>query len=195
MVPAAELTPTWTGGGGQPTFWCTGSVTSEIPAGIGAQLDDQHRGALGAADLPVGGKPVRRVGTSAGRRVAYVAHPYGPARVRTRSNNAPTPGRCRDLQWQRGIRGWQRGDSSLLWDEALQRGLRLHAIATDDSHMPLFDIGLAWTWVKVRRAYPGRGDRGLRAVTPTRRAGRASSRSTPPTTALRFAARRCVPST
>jgi hypothetical protein len=25
----------------------------------------------------------------------------------------------------------------------------LHGIATDDSHMPLFDIGQAWTWVKV----------------------------------------------
>jgi hypothetical protein len=41
-----------------------------------------------------------------------------------------------------------------MWDEGLQRGLQLHGIATDDSHMPLFDIGLAWTWVKVAERTP-----------------------------------------
>lgn len=47
-----------------------------------------------------------------------------------------------------------RGDSSVLWDEALELGIRLHSIATDDSHMPLFDIGLAWTWVNVAQRTP-----------------------------------------
>ena len=40
-----------------------------------------------------------------------------------------------------------RGDSSYLWDLALEAGMSLSAIATDDSHYPLFDIGDAWTMV------------------------------------------------
>lgn len=45
-----------------------------------------------------------------------------------------------------------RGDSSMIWDAALDAGRRLHGIATDDSHMPLFDIGHAWTWVRAEDA-------------------------------------------
>jgi hypothetical protein len=40
-----------------------------------------------------------------------------------------------------------RGDSSYLWDLALEAGMSLSAIATDDSHYPLFDVGDAWTMV------------------------------------------------
>lgn len=40
-----------------------------------------------------------------------------------------------------------RGDSSYIWDLALESGQSLSAIATDDSHYPLFDIGDAWTMV------------------------------------------------
>ncbi len=42
-----------------------------------------------------------------------------------------------------------RGDASLHWDEALERGARLTALATDDSHHPGYDSGFAWTWVKA----------------------------------------------
>jgi hypothetical protein len=42
-----------------------------------------------------------------------------------------------------------RGDSALHWDEALELGRPLHALATDDSHHPGFDSGLAWTWVRA----------------------------------------------
>jgi hypothetical protein len=42
-----------------------------------------------------------------------------------------------------------RGDSSLHWDEALERGHRLFALATDDSHHPGFDSGFAWTMVRA----------------------------------------------
>lgn len=42
-----------------------------------------------------------------------------------------------------------RGDSSLHWDEALERGAPLTALATDDSHHPGYDSGFAWTWVKA----------------------------------------------
>lgn len=42
-----------------------------------------------------------------------------------------------------------RGDSSYLWDLALEAGHELSAIATDDSHYPLFDVGDAWTMVRA----------------------------------------------
>jgi hypothetical protein len=42
-----------------------------------------------------------------------------------------------------------RGDSSLHWDEALERGGKLFALATDDSHHPGFDSGFAWTMVRA----------------------------------------------
>ena len=42
-----------------------------------------------------------------------------------------------------------RGDSSYIWDLALEAGGSLSAIATDDSHYPLFDIGDAWTMVRA----------------------------------------------
>jgi len=42
-----------------------------------------------------------------------------------------------------------RGDASLHWDEALERGRLVHGLAVDDSHHPGFDSGLAWTWVRA----------------------------------------------
>lgn len=42
-----------------------------------------------------------------------------------------------------------RGDSSVHWDEALERGRPLFALATDDSHHPGFDSGFAWTMVRA----------------------------------------------
>ncbi|HEU5363853.1 MAG TPA: CehA/McbA family metallohydrolase [Gaiellaceae bacterium] len=42
-----------------------------------------------------------------------------------------------------------RGDSSLHWDEALEHGRALQALATDDSHHPGYDSGFAWTWVRA----------------------------------------------
>jgi hypothetical protein len=42
-----------------------------------------------------------------------------------------------------------RGDSSLHWDEVLERGRPLTALATDDSHHPGYDSGFAWTWVRA----------------------------------------------
>ncbi|MEP6973642.1 MAG: hypothetical protein ABI869_05810 [Actinomycetota bacterium] len=42
-----------------------------------------------------------------------------------------------------------RGDSSYVWDLALEAGMPLSAIATDDSHYPLSDIGNAWTMIRA----------------------------------------------
>lgn len=40
-----------------------------------------------------------------------------------------------------------RGDSSYLWDLALEAGMSLSGIATDDTHYPTVDIGGGWTMV------------------------------------------------
>jgi hypothetical protein len=42
-----------------------------------------------------------------------------------------------------------RGDSSVHWDEALEGGRALSALATDDSHHPGYDSGFAWTMVRA----------------------------------------------
>lgn len=47
-----------------------------------------------------------------------------------------------------------RGDSSYVWDLALEAGRRLTAIATDDSHHGAFDIGHAWTMVRAAERSP-----------------------------------------
>jgi hypothetical protein len=41
-----------------------------------------------------------------------------------------------------------RGDATLHWDEALERGRLLWGIATDDSHHPGYDSGFAWVWAR-----------------------------------------------
>jgi len=42
-----------------------------------------------------------------------------------------------------------RGDSSYVWDLALEAGRPLFGFATDDAHYPGFDIGDAWTMVRA----------------------------------------------
>lgn len=85
--------------------------------------------------------------------VAYLAHPYWTGAGSQAFDDAPHLAGVEVFNGSAECEGG-RGDSSLLWDEGLQRGLQLHGIATDDSHMPLFDIGLAWTWVKVTERTP-----------------------------------------
>jgi hypothetical protein len=80
--------------------------------------------------------------------VPYLAHTYWSG--------------LRTDQWEQcegllGIEVWNtgcelevgRGDSSLHWDEALERGHLVYALATDDSHHPGYDSGFAWTWVRA----------------------------------------------
>jgi len=57
-----------------------------------------------------------------------------------------------------------RGDASIHWDEALERGRLLYGLATDDSHHPGFDSGVAWTWVRA-------SERSAEAVLDALRAG------------------------
>ena len=80
--------------------------------------------------------------------VPYLAHTYWSG--------------LRTDQWEAcdgivGIEVWNagceleigRGDASIHWDEALERGRRVFALATDDSHHPGYDSGLAWTMVRA----------------------------------------------
>ncbi len=77
-----------------------------------------------------------------------------------------------DCEGLAGIEVWNtgcelevgRGDSSLHWDEALERGRPLTALATDDSHHPGYDSGFAWTWVRAK-------EKTQRAVLDALRAG------------------------
>jgi hypothetical protein len=80
--------------------------------------------------------------------VPYLAHTYWSG-LRTDQWEA-----CDGLV---GIEVWNagceleigRGDASIHWDEALERGRRVFALATDDSHHPGYDSGLAWTMVRA----------------------------------------------
>ncbi len=57
-----------------------------------------------------------------------------------------------------------RGDSSYLWDLALEAGMTLSGIATDDTHYPEHDIGDGWVMVRA-------GDRTQEAVIAALRSG------------------------
>ncbi len=85
--------------------------------------------------------------------VSYIAHPYW-------SGLPPEA-----LTGARGVTGVElfnssaerenrRGDSSYVWDLALEAGSPLFAIATDDCHYPGFDIGDAWTMVRAAERSP-----------------------------------------
>jgi hypothetical protein len=43
-----------------------------------------------------------------------------------------------------------RGEASIHWDEALEHGTMVYALANDDTHHPGYDSGYAWTWVRAR---------------------------------------------
>jgi len=58
----------------------------------------------------------------------------------------------------------ERGDSTYVWDLALDAGISFAPFATDDSHYPAFDIGDAWTMVRA-------ADRTRDAVIEALRAG------------------------
>ena len=65
-----------------------------------------------------------------------------------------------------------RGDSSLHWDEALEAGHALTALATDDSHHPGYDSAFAWTMVRA-------AERSQEAVLDALRRGRFYSSTGP----------------
>jgi hypothetical protein len=80
--------------------------------------------------------------------VPYLAHTYWSG-LRT-DQWEDCPGLLGIEVWNAGCElEIGRGDASLHWDEALERGRTLFALATDDSHHPGFDSGFAWTMVRA----------------------------------------------
>jgi hypothetical protein len=128
--------------------------STELNANAPTREDDAHVLALGLdADpvLPEGDfgqleEVVAWVGENGG--VPYLAHTYWSG-LRT-EQWWDCPGLCGLEVWNTGCElEVGRGDASIHWDEVLEHGRQLFALATDDSHHPGFDSGFAWTWVRV----------------------------------------------
>jgi hypothetical protein len=128
--------------------------STELNATCGGPGEDAHVLALGVQADPVppddGFAPLPEVvaWVAENSGVPYLAHTYWSG--------------LRTEQWEEceglcGIEVWNagcelevgRGDSSLHWDETLERGSSLYALATDDSHHPGYDSGFAWTMVRA----------------------------------------------
>ena len=126
----------------------------ELNAQCGGPEHDSHVLALGVEADPVIPEnefaPLQEVvdWIAANGGVPYLAHTYWSG-LRTEQWEA-----CEGLV---GIEVWNagcelevgRGDASLHWDEALERGRGLFGLATDDSHHPGYDSAFAWTMVRA----------------------------------------------
>ena len=133
--------------------------SAELNAQAGGPSEDVHVLALGITADPVLPESefasleetVGWILANAG--VPYIAHTYWSG-VRTEQFE-----RCEGLV---GMEIWNagchlelgRGDSTLQWDEALERGRLLYGIAADDSHHPGFDSAFSWTWVRAAERTP-----------------------------------------
>jgi hypothetical protein len=151
---------------------------TELNAQAGGREHDAHVLALGIDADPVLPETefeslpavARWINEHAG--VAFLAHPYW---------SGLRADQFEDCDGLAGIEVYNagcelevgRGDSTLLWDEALERGRPLHAIAVDDSHHPGYDSSFAWVWTRCE-------ERSQPAVLDALRAGRFYS-STGPT--------------
>jgi hypothetical protein len=142
--------------------------STELNATCGTSGDDAHVLALGVEadpEPPDSFAPLQEVvdWIRVNSGLPYLAHTYWSG-LRTEQWDA-----CEGLL---GIEVWNagceleigRGDSSLHWDEALEAGHALHALATDDSHHPGYDSGFAWTMVRA-------AERSQEAVLAALRAG------------------------
>jgi hypothetical protein len=143
--------------------------STELNATCGPSEDDAHVLALGVEadpEPPDSFAPLQEVvdWIRANGGLPYLAHTYWSG--------------LRTEQWEPcegllGIEVWNtgceleigRGDSSIHWDEALERGSELQGLVTDDSHHPGYDSGFAWTMVRA-------AERSQEAVLEALRAGR-----------------------
>jgi hypothetical protein len=121
---------------------------------VAGEEDDVHVLALGVAVDPVAPRafeplPDVVAWIAANGGLPFIAHTYWSG-LRTEQ--------WWDCEALLGLEVWNsgcelelgRGDSSTHWDEALEHGRNLTALATDDSHHPGYDSGFAWTWVRAR---------------------------------------------
>ncbi len=130
--------------------------SAELNAQAGGPEHDAHVLALGIAtdpavpDTEFAGLPETVAWIEGAGGVPYLAHTYWSG-LRT--------GQFEDCPGLIGLEVYNagcelevgRGEASLHWDEALERGRPLLAIATDDSHHPGFDSGFAWVWARCER--------------------------------------------
>jgi len=99
-------------------------------------------------DLTAAGRCIRDQGG-----VSFTAHPYW---------SALPPSVVLETEGVDGLEVFNasaerengRGDSSYVWDLALEGGKELTGFATDDAHYPAFDIGDAWTMVRAAERSP-----------------------------------------
>jgi hypothetical protein len=125
----------------------------ELNARAGGPADDAHVLALGVSTTPQapenGFAPLAEVVAWIDENggVPYLAHSYWSG-LRTDQFEA-CEGLCGVEVWNAGCElEIGRGDSSVHWDEALERGRLLYGIAADDSHHPGYDSSLAWVWAR-----------------------------------------------
>jgi hypothetical protein len=168
---------------------------AELNAQAGGASEDVHVLALGIEVdpvLPEGefaslAETVEWISSSGG--VPFIAHTYWSG-VRTDQFES-CPGLLGMEIWNAGCQlELGRGDATLQWDEALERGTLLYGIAADDSHHPGFDSAFAWTWVRA-------AGHTRQAVLDALRAGRFYSSTGPEIQALEMGPRtvtvRCSP--
>lgn len=122
-------------------------VIEEIPEDPGG--DRRHWGPIDAyhfktfPDLTAAGRHIAEQGGA-----SFVAHPYWsglPLETLTAAEGVHGI----ELFNSSADRENGRGDSSYVWDQALEAGKRFWGFATDDCHYPGFDIGGAWTMVRA----------------------------------------------
>ena len=123
--------------------------SAELNARAGGPEHDAHVLALGIATDPeppeteFAGLPETVAWIEQAGGVPYLAHTYWSG-LRT-DQFEECPGLVGIEVYNAGCElEVGRGEAALHWDEALERGARLLAIATDDSHHPGFDSGFAW---------------------------------------------------
>jgi len=142
--------------------------STELNATCGSSEDDAHVLALGVEadpEPPDSFAPLQEVVDWIREHggLPYLAHTYWSG-LRTEQWDG-----CEGLL---GLEVWNsgceleigRGDASIHWDEALERGASLQGLATDDSHHPGYDSGFAWTMVRAE-------ERSQEAVLAALRAG------------------------
>jgi hypothetical protein len=127
--------------------------STELNAVVG-EGEDVHVLALGVEADPVapagGFEPLPEVVSwiEANGGLPYIAHTYWSGLSTEQWWDCP--GLYGLEVWNSGCElELGRGDSSVHWDEALEHGRALQALATDDSHHPGYDSGFAWTWVRA----------------------------------------------
>jgi hypothetical protein len=127
----------------------------ELNAEAPTREDDAHVLALGVSDVPQLPEdrfaPLEEVVAWIADHggVPYLAHTYWTG-LRT-EQWWDCPGLYGLEVWNSGCElELGRGDAATHWDEALEHGRPLFALATDDSHHPGYDSGFAWTWVRAR---------------------------------------------